>query len=241
MTGRIFNFCAALILLMFAGSAATESHLNGATESPHKETGQGSCATNQELKLIVQEFSSKQKYAELERTNLRLEQNASLSTKCREQVIGALIEAMDKPQIDLLQDFHLWRYGAALLGKLKATESLDLLISHLNLTDGTSINVSHYPAMEGLIKFGPLAIPKLTAALRQNSDRNYRLNAVFCIAQIGGVEAISGLKNALSFESDSCVRKFMQVSLDSLNNPRSPGEITASDRDRWLAAFNCTE
>ena len=229
------------MMLLFAGYAHTESHLNGAIEAPHKETGQSSCATHQELRAIVQEFSSKQNYAEMERTNVRLEENATISAKCREEVIGALIEAMDKPKIDLLQDFHLWRYGAALLGKLKATESLDLLISHLNLTDGTSVNVSHYPAMEGLIKFGPPAIPKLSAALQRNPDRNYRLNAVFCIAQIGGVEAISVLKNALSFESDSCVRKFMQVSLDSLNNPRAHGEIAASDRDKWFAAFYCTD
>ena len=241
MTGRNFNFCAVLMMLLFAGYAGTESHLSGAIESPHKKTGQSSCATKQELRVIVQEFSSKRNYAEMERTNVRLEENATISAKCREEVIGALIEAMDKPKIDLLQDFHLWRYGAALLGKLKATESLDLLISHLNLTDGTSINVSHYPAMEGLIKFGPPAITKLSAALRRNPDRNYRLNAVFCIAQIGGVEAISALKNALPFESDSCVRNFMQVSLDSLNNPRTPGEITASNRDKWFAAFNCTE
>lgn len=237
-----FRSFAALVLIVswFASHAATENHSNGG-EFQRKEVGQSSCANKQELRLIVQEFSSKRNYAELERTKLRLGENAASSTKCREQIIGALIEAMDKPQIDLLHDFHLWRYGAALLGELKATESLDLLISHLNLTDGSSINISHYPAMEGVIRLGPPAIPKLGAALRQNPDRNYRLNAVFCIAQIGGVEAISVLRNALLSETDSCVRKFMQVSIDSLNNPRAPGQVAASDRDKWFAAFYCTE
>lgn len=152
MIVRNFNFCAVALMLLLIGYTATGSNLRRATESQHKETRQSTCANHQELRLIVQQFSSKR---------------------------------------------------------------------------------------DCLIDFGPLAIPKLSAALRQNPDRNYRLNAVFCIAQIGGGKAISALRNSLSSESDSCVRKFMQVSIDALNNPRAPGEITGSDRDKWFSAFNC--
>ncbi len=167
--------------------------------------------------------------------------SAKVSAKCRTEVIGTIIKAMDKPQLDVYRDFNLWRYGANLLGDLKASESLDLLIRNLSFTDDSSINLTHYPAMEGVIKIGQPAIPKLGAALRQSSDITYRYNAVFCIAKIGGPEATRELRTAISSEPDSCVRKFMQVSLDVLNNPRAVGKINPEDHNEWLAALTCKE
>ena len=227
-----------LIVTLFITQLASERYMVRVESSSH-ESEQHTCLTKQELALTVQEFSSRRSYPELERARRRLLDNAKLSAECRGQVIAALIEAMDKPQIDLLRDFDLWRYGSSLLADVKGIEGLDLLIKHLDLTDGTSINVSHYPAMEGVIKFGPAAIPKLGAALRENTDRNYRLRAIFCIAQIGGPTAVPVLRNALSSESDSCAHRFIQVSIDALSNPRAPGEITVQDREKWFAAFSC--
>ena len=200
-----------------------------------------SCMTKPELELAVRELSLKQTYRELETARLRLINNAKLSTKCKAEVIGAIIKAMDKPQLDVYRDFHLWRYGAELLGELKATEGLDLLIRHLSFTDGMSINIAHYPAMVGVMKIGRPAIPKLGAALRRNSDISYRYNAVFCIAQIGGPQATHELRTAISTESNSCVRKFIQVSIDVLNNPRAIGKINEEDRARWFASLSCKE
>ena len=228
-----------LIVALFITQLASERYMVTVESSPN-ESEQQACLTKRELALTVQEFSSRRSYPELERARRRLLDNAKLSAACRGQVIAALIEAMDRPQIDLMRDFHLWRYGSDLLPELKGTEGLDLLIKHLSLTDGTSpMNVSHYPAMGGVIKFGPTAIPKLGAALQQNTDRNYRLRAIFCIAQIGGPTAVPVLRNALSSESDSCARRFIQVSIDALSNPQAPGEITVQDREKWFAAFSC--
>lgn len=198
-----------------------------------------SCVVKPQIERAVQEFSAKQRFREMEDARTRLMNSAKLSTTCREEVIGAVMKAMDKPQLDIYRDFNLWRYGSNLLGDLNATESLDLLIGNLNFTDGSSINVSHYPAMEGVIKIGRPAISKLGAALRQNSDTTYRYNAIFCIAQIGGPQATAELKTAISSESDPCVRNFIQVSIDVLNNPRSPGEINSEDRNKWFAALSC--
>lgn len=198
-----------------------------------------SCMVKPEIERTVQEFSSKQRFRELEEARTRLMNSAKLSTTCREAVIGAVMKAMDKPQLDIYRDFNLWRYGSHLLGDLNATESLDLLIRNLNFTDGSSINVSHYPAMEGVMKIGRPAIPKLGAALRQNSDITYRYNAIFCIAQIGGPQATAELRTAISSESDPCVRNFIQVSIDVLNNPRALGEINSEDRNKWIAALSC--
>ena len=65
---------------------------------------------------------------------------------------------------------NLWREGARLLGDLKASESVDLLLSHITMTGGGwSSTMTHQPALEGIIRMGPLAIPKLERLLR-NSD-----------------------------------------------------------------------
>jgi hypothetical protein len=95
--------------------------------------------------------------------------------------------------------------------------------------------------MEGVIKIGHPAVLKLSAALRQNSDIHYRYNAVFCIAQIGGPAATKELSAALSSESDSCLRKFIQISIKALSNPKSRGQIALEDRDAWFAALSCKE
>ena len=190
-----------------------------------------SCPATPELENAVRKLSPDQTFREMEAAKLRLISSARVSAKCRTEVIGTIIKEMDKPQLQAYRDFNLWRYGANVLGDLKATESLDLLIRNLSFTDGSSINVTHYPAMEGVIKMGRPALPKLGAALRQNSDVSYRYNAVFCIAQIGGAGATAELKAALPSESDSCVRKFIEISIKALSNPKSPGRIGAGDRD----------
>ncbi len=83
---------------------------------------------------------------------------------------------------------------------------------------------------------GPEAIPKLSAVLQENADRQRRFYAVYCIANIGGPSAVSSLNESLVSETDKCVRHLMRVSLESLN---SEGEI--SDRDKWLAGGMCDD
>ena len=52
-------------------------------------------------------------------------------------------------------------------GDLKAAQSLDLLLSHIKMTDGEwSATMTHQPALEGIIRMGPVAIPKLKDLLR---------------------------------------------------------------------------
>lgn len=229
----LFTLIVALSITQLASSMA------GPVDSSVTMSPQRSCLSKEELTRTVQVLSSRATYTELESAKQRLLKNANRSAQCREEVIAGLIEAMDKPEFNVLRDFHLWRYGADLLGELKATESLDLLIKNLNTSDGDTFNLSHFPAINGVIKFGPTALPKLGLALQQNPDRIYRLKVIFCIAQIGGLEAVAMLKNALSLESDSCARKFIQVSIDSMDNPRTPGELAPSDHDKWLSAFHC--
>jgi HEAT repeat protein len=167
----------------------------------------------------------------------------------RKQIIEDLLANMNRPNLDLVSnqsDYYLWLEGAQLLGDLKATESLDLLIAHLDLNNGSfSASMNHQPAIPGIIAMGTLAVPKLAEALRKNQKKDIRQAAAFCLAVIGGKSATGTLRASLQSEPDVCVRKMIELSLD-LNskvarNKRpnaSPADFDAeasARRDRLLA------
>ena len=83
---------------------------------------------------------------------------ANKSADCKQQIVSSIMKAMDKPGLDISRnqrDYYLWREGSRLLGELKATEALDLLISHIGMTDGEwSVSMVHQPALGGIIEMG---------------------------------------------------------------------------------------
>ena len=202
-----------------------------------------SCGPGDSLSATVRKIASPLSDSELDQVKGVLFSNAKKSPRCRQQVITAVMKAMDQPDLDLLRSqgsYDTWTYGAQILGELKAVEALDLLIAHLNSTDGLSINMNHFPAVAGVIAMGQIAIPKLASALRQNPDRYVRKHAIFCIASIGGNSAKSTLWQALQFESDRCNREFIEVSLRAFKNKRTPNRIIFDpERSRWYAAVYC--
>lgn len=174
---------------------------------------------------------------QISQTKQFLVAEANRSTDCRVELINALITALDKPNLDLKDEgtHNLWSYGAELLGDLKAAEALDLLVSHLNLSDGTySSSMSQQPALRGVIKMGTIAMPKLAVVLKGNPDPKMRGSAVYCIALIGGPAAVQSLKESLPAESDPCVSRFIRISLDSFNNE---GQIV--DKGKWFSGTLC--
>jgi hypothetical protein len=146
---------------------------------------------------------------------------------------------MDKPHVDISRnqvEANLWREGARLLGDLKATESLDLLLSHITMTDGGwSSTMTQHPALEGIIRMGPLAIPKLERLLR-NSDWQTRHYTTYCLASIGGLLARKAIQDALPDETDACVKRFMLISITRIDIKH--GGMTA-DHGEWAKAFLC--
>jgi hypothetical protein len=162
------------------------------------------------------------------------------SETCRAEAISTLMRAMDKPDLDFMgneESYHLWLYGAELLGDLKAAEAIDFLVAHLGLIDDASYSMSmrHQPALLGLIHMGEIAIPKLDEVLRHNPDWQRRHNAVYCIATIGGPQAVNSLSQALSSESDKCVSRFIRISLDSFDEK---GRI--KNRLEWSRGVSCS-
>lgn len=200
----------------------------------------GGCLTEQETMSVFRRFSLG--YGESERAQALLIKNSKVSPRCRTLILTRLVDAMSKNvKIDRdLNSDYLWKYGADVLGELRAVEALDLLATNLDLDDGLwSSSMAHRPALNGMIKMGSIAIPKLSSVLGQSPNRKTRLAAVYCIASIGGPSALLALKNALPKESDQCVSRFIRISIDAFRNRKLPNQVTSRDRTKWSLAFMC--
>lgn len=168
---------------------------------------------------------------------------ARTAPRCRTQLVQALIRVMEasKDKTNQNENYFLWQHGASMLAELKATEALDLLIANIDLTDGwsTSINENHTPALVAILKIGAPAIPKLQIVLRNDSVPHRRKFAAFCIAYIGGGQARKALAGALPGETDPCVKKFLQISLQAFDNKMKPNHISSELNGKWVGALYC--
>ena len=181
-------------------------------------------------------------YEDQQKSVADLKADAGRSTICRKQVIASLMTAMDQPNTDLTggtPQFFLWHYGTQLLGDLKATEALDLLIANFELHDGSGFPFNHYPALGAVIRMGEIALPKLRTALRDNTKVFTRRLTVFCIALIGGQSAQQVLREALESERDSCVASCIRATLRAFNNKRRPYYVSDELRTAWYTTFLC--
>jgi len=200
------------------------------------------CVTDAEISAAIQKLSLARSSDVQQRSLDSLRRYANKSGECRQQVITTLTATMDKRNLDLAfdqQSFYLWHYGAKLLAEWKAVETLDFLIAHLDLDDGSPFPLDHHPALVAVIDFGELALPKLAETLRAKPDLDTRQYVVFCIASIGGASARQVLSDALKAESDRCVRTFVEASLKAFDNTARPNHVTSGDRARWYATFLC--
>jgi hypothetical protein len=208
--------------------------------SPGSVHAQTHCLSHSEVSGIIKKLAVPLSSRERDSVFNRLRADAKRSAKCRARVVNQLMAALNRPDLATEVDqatYNTWQYGAYLLADLRATEALDLLIDHLNLTDGLSI--THHPVLGAVISFGPIAVPKLTRTAQNSPNIYIRKSAIFCIASIGGLSARNSLE-ALNAESDRCNREFIEASLIAFKNKRSPNRIIFDpERSRWDEAYYC--
>lgn len=197
------------------------------------------CLTDDQLAKAV--ISLSREYDTAQAAQRLLRQTSKRSSACRQQVVAAVMNVMDKPDLDISRDqahANLWREGAVLLGELKATESLDLLLSHIKMTDGGwSSTMTHQPALAGIVLIGPAAVDKLKDLLR-NEDWETRHYAVFCLANIGGISARRAIETAAPMESHPCVKRLMLVSINTIDVKQGG---LKQDHGEWAKAFMCMQ
>jgi len=195
------------------------------------------CLTNGELAKAVVSLSRDYNEAQVAQDILR--RSSKQSQACRRRIIAAVMEAMDKPDLDISRiqsDATLWREGAILLGDLKAEQSLDLLFAHITMTTGDwSSTMTHQPALEGIIRMGSIAIPGLKHLL-VSEDSHTRHYAVYCLASLGGLSARQALQTALLKESDPCVKRFIGISITAIDVKHGG---VKPDHGEWAKAFLC--
>ncbi len=210
------------------------------------DRGIAACSPQLDVNFAIRQLASED-WAEAEKTRNVLRDYSKELPGCRHEIVEALTRAMAKPNLNFVTDqtaYRLWAHGSMLLGDLKAVEALDLLIDHLDLSDGSfSSSMGHQPAILGVTGMGVVAVPKLGIALNHSANRNVRLAAAFCLASIGGQEAMDALKKVLRSEPDLCVRRFIALSIESpADTKESSPKPSAKDSEvMWqrLIAFRC--
>ena len=227
-------------LLLYPDSKDTRTL--GLTKLVAEQKVSGSCVSDSDLATSLTAFSSPALKPEWHREVLL--SYASKSPQCRAKIVGGLLRAMNKPDLKLKLDqesFFLWHYGGEVLRALQASEALDLLIANLGVTDGESIQITHYPAVETVIGIGAPSISKLRNSLMHEQRAGRRSLIVFCIAKIGGASAKQTLAEALPTENNKCVSNFMRITLRLFSNPKRPNRLPTRDNPKWISAFFCTD
>jgi hypothetical protein len=228
MLRQSFLFLCFVMLVLLGSSSVISRSATGVAAQ---------CLTDDQLAKAV--ISLSREYGTAQAAQRLLFETSKRSSACRQQVIVAVMNAMDRPELDISRDqahANLWREGAVLLGDLKAAQSLDLLLSHIKMMDGEwSSTMTHQPALEGIIRMGPVAIPKLKDLLR-NQDWQTRHYAVYCLASIGGLSARRAIETAVPTESNPCAKRFMLASIQAIDVKH--GGLKHNQGD-WAKAFMC--
>lgn len=224
-------------LIVLSSCATTNSELirRDSAATPVANNSAVICRSELDMQTALKKLASRNT-VEADLTRKTLIEYSRKSDQCRKEIIEELIQAMDKPNLNFELDrnsYYLWLQGSMLLGDLKAAEALDLLINHLDLNDGLfSASMTHQPAVVGVTKMGDIALPKLISALRGNPNRNIRLAAALCLSEIRAPSAIEAMRQALRSESDQCVTRFIQLSIE-IHDLKSETHPSESD-SQWM-------
>ena len=153
--------------------------------------------------------------------NVELVRIGKQSPEGRQSVISELEQYVERKRFDnrVLGEpqWTAWVRATDLLTRLKAVESAEFLIRHLECGDGLSDESSHHrPAQHALINLGDPVIPAIKDALLKNRTP-FRLSLVLCLVDIGGLEAKKSLQQVLAMETDPEIRDVIYYYLHDID------------------------
>jgi hypothetical protein len=243
---------AVFLLMMAIYNDANGNHLQPIARSIGPIIGYKDCTNESGIRMALLQLSSGD-YDQTHKARSALMNFARQSNACRQEIVHALIKVMDQPNLDFERqpsNYYLWREGSQLLGELNAIEALDLLISHLDTTNGFhSASMIFQPAILGVRQMGQAAVPKLTLALKENPKAGIRMAAAYCLTEIGGTPAMNALTQVQAGETNQCVANFIKISLNTftykskrgpLFNNQAP-QANTNARRNWQMASQCVE
>src|SRR5215813_6703137 len=143
---------------------------------------------------------------------------ADESLESRSRVIQALIEELGKPEAK--KGFLIaipWVNVVRVLGKLKAVEAIDTLVSNIGFTgQKIVISESFNPTYHAVVMMGEAAIQSLTEEVLSDHDSWSRTWAAWALCEIGGNEARQSLELAVRSERDEWTQQELQRALTFL-------------------------
>ena len=177
-----------------------------------------------QLKAEIGKLRSEDK-SERERAKSEILAFSNKSVEDRRHVIRELIKLAVVPNGDAEflrshERFLAWSEAADILGTMKATEAISVLISCLDCSNGRfNLGLGIYPAALAIIKIGDEAVPQLAEALEQKSLVQFV--AAKALYAIGGDKAKEVLKKALRKERD---KQFAAILRNTLRNWDNSGK-----------------
>lgn len=141
------------------------------------------------------------------------------SNQANKLVIEALTKVLqDKKLLTYQKEIRYKTYYQAvyLLGELKATTTIDLLVNNLDYTiDQNSITKNYYPALDAIVKIGDVAVPKLAKSLLEDKNIIIKTNIIRVLDKIHTKAARQALEQALAVEKNPQLQHYIQVILNS--------------------------
>jgi HEAT repeat protein len=127
-----------------------------------------------------------------EEVHAGLKRIADESAEGRSEVIGSLIRILKDPaelRPDLERPFGMalrWTYAVRVLGEIRATEAIDILVRNIDETGefGIISSIHYRPVASALGKIGEPAVPRLIEALSERNT-NTRVEVASTLARIG--------------------------------------------------------
>jgi hypothetical protein len=145
---------------------------------------------------------------------------ASASPEARTAVINALIDTLNEPGLRINYDgYHSLSSGVCrVLGKLKAVESIDVLVTHLSESSMRG-GYSYTPFVWALVQIGEPAVSKIQERLSSEGKcgRACRINAIDALAGIRGDDMREQFETRLLTERDRYVRNVLMRYLNRWN------------------------
>jgi HEAT repeat protein len=190
---------AGVSLTSCAGSSASSKALLAADGTAHPTDGNNQ-ADSVQVDTRIRNLKSDDK-DEREIAKKEIIELSEKSPAYRQHVIKALMEivTLSGGREELIRNptrFLVWKESVDILGTIKATEAIDLLVDCLDCNSGASgLGPGRYPATVSVIKIGEEAVPKLAAAL-EGQSAGLRYMAVQALYSIGGDSARKALEKA---------------------------------------------
>ena len=169
----------------------------------------------------------------------RLVEIANESAESRSQVVETLVRLLEDPGSKEESDpAYRWTAAVRVLGELKATEAINVLVQNLNETGESALSRGYRPVVGALRKIGKPAVPRLIEALSsdQATIRSEATSALALLGQPafdeieeallnGSAYAKEGAAMALAFNGGRRARSNIQRAIQRETNPESLAKL----------------